>query len=54
MSSESDEIKKLKYIESVRRDEPVDGDEIILLWIRKYRTGWLKSKTDYQDGSGPP
>lgn len=40
LSSESEEIKKLKWIESEKRHDDIGVDAAILIWVTKYKKKW--------------
>ena len=41
LSSESDEIKKLKWIESEKCKKDIGINRAILMWVRHHKTKWF-------------
>jgi len=41
LSSEADEIKKLKWIESEKLNKDIGNSRAILLWVRHHKTKWF-------------
>lgn len=43
LSSESEEIKKLKWIESEKEKRDIGYSRALLIWIRNHRDNWWRS-----------
>jgi len=43
LSSESEEIKKLKWIESEKANRDIGLDHAIMLWVKYYKKEWWKN-----------
>jgi hypothetical protein len=46
LSSECEEIQKLKWIESEKARQDIGFDRAFLIWVRNYRDKWRKENSD--------
>jgi hypothetical protein len=51
LSSETQEILKLKWIESEKTNCDIGLDRAITIWVRFHRDDWIKEN---YEGNGPP